>query len=83
MLIRGDELTLHQRRLVTAAFSYRWTHENPNRKSAWSAVNKEPPRIPLQTDAQWLREHAFYFVRDGSRLNCRQHFCVPHYMAGS
>lgn len=81
MLIRGDELTLHQRRLVTAAFSYRWTHENVNRKWAWSAVEAGPPRIPLQTDAQWLRDHAFHFVRDGSRLSCRHRFCEPRYLA--
>ena len=83
MLIRGEDLSFQQRRLVLAAFSYRWTHENPNRRHVWSRVQAGPPSLPLQTDSQWLREHAFYFVRDGSRLSHRHHFCVPHYLADS
>ncbi len=82
MLIRGTELTLRQRRLILAAFSYRWTHENPHRRRVWSSIKAGQPTIPLQTDDQWLREHAFYFVKDGSRLSDRHQSCVPHYLAG-
>lgn len=83
MLIRGAELNPRQRALVLTAFSYRWTHENPRRQSVWSRVRAGTPRVPLQTDGQWLRDHAFHFVRDGSRLSARHHFCVPHYLADS
>ncbi|MBI3864889.1 MAG: hypothetical protein HY290_23685 [Planctomycetia bacterium] len=83
MLIRGAELNIRQRVLVLSAFSYRWTHENPSRKSVWSRVRSGMPLIPLQTDEQWLREHAFHFVRDGSRLSARHRFCEPHYVADS
>jgi hypothetical protein len=81
MLIRGNELTQHQRRLVLAAFSYRWTHENPHRRYVWSRVKSGAPRIHRQTDTLWLREHAFHFVRDGSQLSGRHRFCEPHYLA--
>jgi hypothetical protein len=81
MLIRGDRLTPRQRRLALAAFTYRWTHENPHRQRVWSAVKAGQPTIPLQTDDQWLREHAFHFVKDGSRLSDQHRFCVPHYLA--
>jgi hypothetical protein len=81
MLIRGDRLTACQRALVLAAFSYRRTHENRHRERFWAKVKGGRPRIPLQTDTQWLCEHAFYFVKDGSRLSCRNRFCEPHYLA--
>lgn len=38
---------------------------------------------PLTSDDEWIRKHAFYFIRDGSRLSARQHFCEPHYLAES
>lgn len=33
------------------------------------------------TDAQWLADHAFHFVKDGSRLHGRRHHAEPAFMA--
>lgn len=37
--------------------------------------------VPLMTDDEWLRLHAFAFTRDGGRLDRRVHRCVPAYEA--
>lgn len=64
MLIKGENLTEKQKDEVLRAFIYRWTVENTYTK----------PTIPLQSDAEWLKTHAFWFVKDGIRLaRNRQH----------
>ena len=40
-------------------------------REQWHAYHK-----PLQTDAQFLAEHAFYFTKDG-RLSEKHHHCEP------
>ena len=94
MLIRGDELTTRQRSLVLTAFSHRWTFENraygehcpacvQQQECGGEMVVDGVPwheyHKPLVTDEQWLREHAFNFVKDGSRLNGRYRHCEPVY----
>jgi hypothetical protein len=81
MLVAGEQLTARQSALVLAAFPYRWTHENPDRQRFWSAMKSGPPTIPPVSDVQRLREHAFHFVNNGSRLSCRHQHCEPHYPA--
>jgi hypothetical protein len=82
MLIKGTNLTEKQIKLITSGFIYRWTIENTQRESAWKTVECQPT-IPLQTDREWLNDHAFYFVKDWSRLSKKlgETHCEPHYMA--
>lgn len=79
MLIKGEHLTRAQRDEVKRAFIYRWNKDNPMRQVVYSRIDK--PKIPLQSDEQWIKEHAFHFVKDGSRLMFNRRFCVPAYMA--
>lgn len=38
--------------------------------------------VPLTTDAEWLATHAFYFVKDGSRLAANRRTCeVVRYLS--
>ena len=72
MLIKGENLTEKQKDEVLRAFIYRWTVENTQRESVYKGLSK--PTIPLQSDAEWLKTHAFWFVKDGIRLaRNRQH----------
>lgn len=69
MLVRGDRLSDSARRQVLSAFGYRWTHENEMRARSWCRQSGfDPPKIPLISDNQWLQEHAFHVVKNGSRL---------------
>lgn len=77
-VIRGDKLPPHLKAEVLRQFIYRWTSENQQRESAWGRMDK--PRIPLISDAQWLREHAFHVTKDG-RLSLKHHHAEPYYMA--
>lgn len=79
MLILGSELNGSQRNQVLGAFGYRWTLENKRRATNWHGVSQ--PTIALQSDEQWLAEHAFYFVADGSRLMANRRHCEPSYIA--
>ena len=95
-LLRGDELTPEMRQQVENAFMYRWTNENQNRLKVYkpcpSCDIKQPyvneqsseghnhPTIPLQSDDQWIAEHAFYFLNDG-RLDSRHRNAEPVYLA--
>lgn len=45
-------------------------------RSEWHAYH-----VALTTDDQWLADHAFHFVKDGSRLSETQHYAEPVYMA--
>lgn len=94
-LLRGDQLTPEMIKQVQDAFIYRWTTDNKRRGEVYhcdkcdvqqnpyvnetSAEGHQHPTIPLQTDDQWLKEHAFYFTNAG-RLQPRRH-AVPAYLA--
>lgn len=76
MLIKGTNLNTRQRQQVLGAFIYRWTTGNERREEVYKTVSSSPT-IPLQTDEQWLAEHAFHFLKNGSRLMASVHFCEP------
>src|SRR5208337_1426502 len=79
-LISGNELTPEMLQQVKDAFIYRWTSDNPHRTTSYhcdkcdinnpyvnteSSEGHDHPTIPLQTDAQWLSDKAFYFTNAG------------------
>ena len=72
MLIKGANLNQRQRQQVLAAYVNRHTVEHPN-PVIGAAVKP--------TDAEYINGHAFYFVKDGSRLSEKHKWCEPHYMA--
>lgn len=78
-IIRGDKLPYHLQQEVLRKFIYRWTSDNTQRDYAWSKISGKP-RIPLITDAQWLREHAFHVTKAG-KLDLRHHHAEPGFMA--
>lgn len=80
MLIKGLNLNSEQRRQVLSAFIYRWTTDNPHRDFAWQNVQGQPQIDPI-SDEQWLADHAFHFVKDGSRLMVNRHYVEPAFMA--
>jgi hypothetical protein len=91
-LVRGDRLTTKQRREALAAFIYRWTKDNAQRVRAWGGCSKcdvrspyvnprsaeghSHPTIPLVSDDEWLRQHAFYVTANGD-LSQRHRHCEP------
>jgi hypothetical protein len=93
-LIRGDQLTPDMIKQVQDAFIYRWTTDNKRRGEVYhcdkcdvrnnpyvntnSAEGHQHPTIPLQTDDEWLKEHAFSFTNAG-RLQPRRH-AQPAYL---
>ncbi len=79
MLIKGKDLTRRQSEQVLSAFHYRWTTGNCMRDEVYKNISK--PTIPLQTDHDWINNHAFHFVKDGSRLMYNRHHCEPEFMA--
>jgi hypothetical protein len=84
MLVRGDQLSESARRQVLAAFGYRSTIENESRARQWYRnASLDPPRSPLIPDEQWLREHAFHVVQDGSRLMRNRSHAEPACLAES
>ena len=66
MLIKGCSLTSSQRSQVFAAFVYRHLAIGPGCYYAFERA--------------WLIDHAFHFVKDGSRLALRPKYCEPHYI---
>lgn len=84
MLIRGDKLTHMQRQEVLRTFVHRWTLENAGicetLRKVWQREDWHAYHTALITDDQWLLEHAFHFVKDGSRLMANNH-AEPAYMA--
>lgn len=80
MLIKGKNLTPEQTEIVLSAFIYRWTTENVHRVRIWENIVGKPA-MPLQSDHDWLNEHAFYFVKDDSRLMKNRHYAEPDFMA--
>ena len=80
MLIKGQDLTTAQRAEVLAAYLYRWTKENPRRVEMWRKVQGQPT-MALISDEEWLRDHAFHFVKDGSRLMANRQHAEPACLA--
>jgi hypothetical protein len=78
-LIKGSNLTDKQRAIVLSAYIYRWTTGNSRRAEVYAKIGS--PKIPLQSDETWLAEHAFHFVKDGSRLNANHHYAEPAFLA--
>jgi hypothetical protein len=78
-VIRGDKLPYRLQQQVLARFVYRWTTGNSQRESAWRGISGKPT-IPLISDAQWLKEHAFHVTKAG-QLDARHAHAEPHYMA--
>lgn len=70
MLIKGKHLNPKQKKLVLSAFVNRHTYEH---LASWASHE------PNEADLDWIRDHAFYFIQDGSRLSERKRYCVPHY----
>jgi len=79
-LIKGADLNTKQKQEVLNVFGYRWTVENKQRALQWLG-NIQPPTIQPQTDEEWLKEHAFYFVEDGTRLSKKRRHCEPACLA--
>jgi ssDNA-binding Zn-finger/Zn-ribbon topoisomerase 1 len=94
-LVRGDQLTPEMAKQVQDAFIYRWTSDNKRRGDVYhcdkcdvrhdpyvntqSAEGHQHPTIPLESDAEWLKGHAFYFTNAG-KLQPRRH-AQPAYLA--
>lgn len=74
-LVKGNELLPSTQRAVLSSFTYRLTVEN-----GYPKRNPCGARVPAISDAQWLKEHAFYVTKDG-RLSRAHRHCEPHYMA--
>jgi hypothetical protein len=79
MIIRGDRLNAELRAEVLRAYIYRWTSENEHRLTAWHGI-KSCPTMPLISDAQWLREHAFRVTVKG-HLDQRRRHALPACLA--
>lgn len=79
-LIKGKDLNSSQRGQVLNTYVYRWTSDNKRRESIYANIAGKPT-TPLITDNQWLREHAFWFLNDGSRLDYTHKHCEPAFMA--
>jgi hypothetical protein len=95
VLIRGDRLNQRQFEQVLSTFVHRWTTGNAARFRVYKcpvckvpggdpkggvACRKYHPTIPLITDNQWVKEHAFHFTKDGKKLMASRH-AAPAYMA--
>ena len=93
-LVRGSNLNSTQRNEILSAYIYRWTHENTMRTRVYRCnlcnihkpyVNTESanghthPTIPLQSDSEWLAEHAFYINKNGS-VSARHRHAEPYYL---
>lgn len=74
-LIKGENLTPAQIKQVKAAFINRLTTEN-----GYPQRNPTGARVPAISDAQWLRETAFYFRQDGT-LAAKPAHSVPAWLA--
>ena len=78
MLTIGTDLRPDVRKEVLNAYGFRWTVDNYTRAVKWYD-SLGMPQMELQTDEQWLAEHAFYTRKDG-KLDRRYNHCVPAYM---
>ncbi len=71
MLIKGEDLTPKQRQQVLAAY----VHRQHN-----TIIYPNGMRTP-SGDEVWLKEHAFHFVKDGSRLSANRRYAEPKWKA--
>lgn len=78
-LVRGDQLPSDLRREILAKYPYRWTSDNSARERVWRNIEGKPT-IPLVSDAQWLREHAFYVTDRGTLDKRRNQHAEPAYL---
>ena len=78
-LVRGDQLPSDLRREILSKYPYRWTSDNSERERVWRNIEGKPT-IPLVSDAQWLREHAFYVTDRGTLDKRRNKHAGPAYM---
>jgi hypothetical protein len=76
--VRGDQLPSNLRREVLSQYVYRWTSDNPQRERAWSTAGA--PTMPLVSDEQWLRDHAFYVTDRGTLDKKRNKHANPAYV---
>jgi hypothetical protein len=74
-LVNGADLPENLKREVLRSYVFRPTFENgyPKKNPANACV------VPI-SDAQWLKEHAFYVTKLGT-LDKRIKRCEPHYLA--
>lgn len=70
-LVKGENLTASQIHQVKRAFVHRHTVEHPFRMRADK---------PVQTDREYINEHAFYIKADGTLAHIPKR-CEPVYMA--
>jgi hypothetical protein len=73
--VRGDRLPSALREQVLRSYTYRWTKDNPHRERMWRGI-PGAPTIPLISDEQWLREHAFEVTKKG-KLSLRSRHAAP------
>ena len=75
-LVKGENLSSAQIKQVKAAFVYRLTIENgyPQRNPCGATV-------PAVSDAQWIKEHAFYIRSSDGQLADKPAYCEPVSMA--
>jgi hypothetical protein len=78
MLIKGENLNTKQIEQVLSTFVNRWTIENKHninsaykRRKEWIIQEKG-----LRSDKEWIEDHAFYFLKDGSRLMLNRKYCI-------
>jgi len=76
MLVKGENLTLAQTQMVKNAFVHRLTIEN-----GYPEKNPCNATCKAISDKQWIKEHAFHFIKDGSRLTFNHKHCEPSFMA--
>lgn len=67
MLIKGADLSEKQRQQVLTAYVHRGHAIGVGKHYA--------------DEQAWLVDHAFHFLKDGSRLSRTHRFCEPHYIA--
>lgn len=67
MLIKGKDLTAVQLFEVLRTFV--------NRNHAIGEGKR------YESEMDWVFDHAFYFIKDGSRLNRKRKYCLPKYFA--
>jgi hypothetical protein len=70
-LVNGSKLSASARTEVLRAYLYRVTIENPQ-----GAMLTGATMAPI-SDARWLATHAFYVIKDGSRLARNCHHAEP------
>lgn len=75
-LIKGEQLSSDQKKMVLAAFVMRNTKENEA-----NSKKSNPTAKITQTDEEWIKDHAFWFKDDGKTLSGRKKHAEPAYLA--